>query len=147
MPNRRHQGLFVVRLLVLSLYLLLIPAVGSAATERPQGSGMGPIARKEIRIALSVRPMVSFRPAVTASGDGHRQQGTTFCFWSNSPMAQYNLAIEIPGRETSIPHVLVQSGNPGCLTQGPVITLLNKLKTSFTDVHSPNVVTLLISPQ
>ena len=148
MPNRRHQRHYEVRLLVLSLWVLSIPAVGSAATERPQSSGMGPTARTEIRIALSVRPTVSFRPAMAATGDGHWKHGTTYCFWSNSPVAQYNLAIEIqPARESSMPDVVVQSGDPGCLTQGPVITLLNKLETSFTNVQSSNVVTLMISPQ
>lgn len=147
MPNRRRQRLNAARLLVLSLWALLTPAAGPAATERSQGSGMCAIARTEIRIALSVRQTMSIRPTVAGPGDGSQQQGRSFCVWSNSPMSQYNVIIEIQ-RELDIsrPPAVVQSGNPGCLTQGPVITLLNKLDASLNDAHPSNLVTLVISP-
>ena len=146
MPNRRRQRLNAARLLVLSLWALLTPAAGPAATERSQGSGMGSIARTEFRLALSVRQKMSIRSTMAVPGDGP-QQGRSFCVWSNSPVSQYNVIIEIQ-READIsrPPAVVQGGNLGCLTQGPVITLLNKLDASLNDAHSSNVVTLVISP-
>jgi hypothetical protein len=125
---------------------LLAPAAGSAAAERSPNSGMAPIARKEIRIALSVRKTMSIRTAEAVPGGGPQQQSRYFCVWSNSPNSQYNVTAELqPDHKISVPPVLVQSGNLGCLTQGPVITLLNKIESSPTNANSPNVVTLLIS--
>lgn len=147
MPDRRRQRLNAERLLVLSLWALLTPAAGSAATERSQYSGMGPIARKEIRIALSVRPTMSIRPTAAVPGDGTQRQSRSFCVWSNLPNSQYNVTAEmLPDHEILVPPVLVQSGNLGCLTQGPLTTLLSKLENSLINAHSPNVVTLVISP-
>jgi hypothetical protein len=147
MPHGRRQRPNAARLLVLSLWAALTSAAGPAAAARSHDSGMGPIAQKAIRITLSVRETVSIRSALVRPGDGPQQHGRSFCVSSNSPMSRYNVTAEIRrDLETSKPHVVVQSGILGCLTQGSVITLLDKLETPLANAHSPNVVTLVISP-
>ena len=149
MPSNRLHGCIAAPLFGLSLWALLTASPVTATTEQSNSSGIGPMARGEIKIALSVRPTVAVRRTVVVSKDGRRRPSKSFCFWSNSPMSRYSVTIEVQhvvGPSNS--RAVFQGENLECLTHGPAVTLLNRLEESgIEDEQLPNVVNLIISPE
>lgn len=145
LSSNSRPGSFTAPLL--GLCALLISNSVTAATEGPKTSGIGPIARSEIQIALSVRPTLAVRRTLVPA-DKRRQLGTSFCFWSNSPMSRYNVTIDTQqDLGISKPRAVMQSGNLECLAQGPAVTLLNELESTMKVSRVPSVVNLVISPE
>jgi hypothetical protein len=114
----------------------------SASPAASQASAIAPHARQQIRITASVRPIMTIKQQI-GTNDGI----SAFCVWSNSPISQYDVEIEVQRDfEVSKSHLVVQSGSPECSKQGSIMKLLNRVEISSAAARSTDVVILLISP-
>lgn len=112
----------------------------SASPAASQPSVIAPQARQQIRITASVRPIMMVKQQI-----GPNNGSSAFCVWSNSPISQYDVEIEVQREfDTSQTHLVVQSGSPECPIQGSITKLMDRVEISAADAQ-PTVVTLMIS--
>lgn len=141
MPCRVARNLISVLIpCVMLCGISTTPSVASPAGSRT--SGIVPEARQQIRIMASVPPTMTVRQQIAT-----KEESSAFCVWSNSPISQYDVKIEVQRDfENSRPHLVVQSGSSECPIKGSITKSLNKVDILAVDTQSTNVVTLMISP-
>jgi hypothetical protein len=67
------------------------------ASPKDLAPAIAPEARKEIRIAVSVRPTMRVQQIPMASKTGDPGNDLLFCVWSNSPAGRYDVGVELEG--------------------------------------------------
>lgn len=160
---------------LLGVTCLGLPAL-TAAMASPTGNRAPVIiseTRKEIRIAVSVRPSMRVRQMPAAGPANSYGNDLLFCVWSNSSSGRYDVGIilegsEMPGDRRAFLSRLQWGGNepvvgtdgllwirdqlasrddPACATKQSVLAAMATSSGTGSEMPAGNLITVLISPQ